>query len=142
MVEVKDFDVERHARREEREKEMGERSFVLCGKTFTYRAEVSYTVLEQISEQGGMDGKELIQSIEAAVLDLLEPGQEEEFLAVARNKDDPLTFEDLNTLATWLTEVQVNRPTQVPSPSTSGDESTSTALTAVSSSPPAEASAA
>lgn len=142
MVEMKDFDGERHARREQREKELGERTFVLCGERFTYRAEVSYTVLERISEQGNLDGGDLIQSIEAAVLDLLEPGQEERFLAVARNTDDPLTFEDLNSLATWLTEVQVSRPTQVPSPSTPGDESTSTSLTAVSSSPPAEASAA
>ena len=142
MVAVKDFDAERHARRERREKEMGDRKFTLCGEEFYYRVDISYDLLSRIADQSELDGVELIRSMEASIVEMLEPGQEEHFLVVARNKEDPLTFADLDDLQNWLTGVQLGRPTEVPSPSSPGDESTSTSLTAVSSSAPAEASAA
>jgi hypothetical protein len=139
---VKDFDTERKVRHAEREAEMGDRSFVLGGETFTYRAIVSYTVLEKIAASSEKDGAELIRNLEDAVLDLLEDGQEERFLAVLRSTTDPLNFSDLNELCTWLTEAQVNRPTLAPLPSTAGDATTSTSSTDDSSSQPAAASAA
>ncbi len=139
---MKDFDVERHKRNEERKEQMGERTFVLCGETFTYRPWVSYTVLGKIATTNDLEGAELIDSYEKVVLDLLEPGQEERFLAVARNNEDPLTFADLSDLANWLTEVQVNRPTLAPSPSMPGALPTSTPSTEDSSSRPAVVSAA
>lgn len=139
---VKDFDLDRRERNEQREREMGDRVFTLCGEQFTYRSSISYTVLEKIATQADLEGAELIQSMEQAVIDLLEPGQEEKFLSVARNQDDPLTFADLSELATWLTEVQVKRPTPAPLPSTPGAPKTSTSSKADSSSEPAVASAA
>ncbi len=139
---VKDFDSERRERNAEREREMGDRTFTLCGEQFTYLPAVSYTVLEEIASQGDLEGAELIASMEKAVLNFLEPGQEERFLKVARSRTDPLTFADLNDLSTWLTEVQVKRPTPAPSLSTPGAPKTSTSSTDASSSAPAVASAA
>lgn len=139
---VKDFDTERRERNEEREREMGDRTFTLCGEQFTYLPRVSYTVLEEIATQADLEGAELIQSMEKAVLLFLEPGQEEHFLEVSRNKADPLTFGDLNDLTTWLTEVQVKRPTPAPSLSSPGAPKTSTSSKDDSSSKPAVASAA
>lgn len=123
---MKDFDQERRERNAEREREMGERAFQLGGETFTYRGVVSYTVLERVAGTSDLDGADLIQSLEQAVVDMLEDGQEERFLKVVRSTSDPLTFADLNQLCTWLTEAQVRRPTLVPSPSTPGAGSTST----------------
>jgi hypothetical protein len=139
---MKDFDTERRERHAAREVEMGDRSFTLGGETFTYRSVVSYTVLEEIAASSDKDGAELISSLEAAILHLLEDGQEERFLKAIRSPDDPFTFADLNDLATWLTEVQVGRPTQAPSLSTTGGAATSTPSTDDSSSPPAVVSAA
>ena len=139
---MKDFDTERRERHAEREKEMGDRSFILSGKTFVYRANASYTVLEQIAATNDADGGDLIRAMEQSVLELLEPGQEDEFLATIRSKDDPYTFADLNELAEWLTEAQVKRPTLAPLPSTGGDATTPISSTDDSSSKPAEASAA
>lgn len=139
---MKDFDSERKARHDEREASMGDRSFILGGQTFHYRATVSYTVLEKIAASSDQDGAELIRNLEDAILGLLEDGQQDGFLAVIRSTEDPLSFADLNDLCTWLTEAQVNRPTLAPLPSTAGDAKTSTSSTDDSSSLPAAASAA
>jgi hypothetical protein len=139
---MKDFDTERRERHAERERMMGERSFVVGGETFYYRAVVSYTVLESIAGSGGLEGAELIHVLERGAVDMLEDGQEERFLAVLRNMDDPLSFNDLNELCFWLTEAQSGRPTLAPLPSTAGDATTSTSSTDDSSSLPAAASVA
>lgn len=134
---MRDFDSERKERNEQRLKEMGDRTFTLCGEQFTYRAVSSYTVLEKVATTQNLNTAELIASIEEVIIAFLEPGQGERFLAVARNDEDPLTFADLNDLMNWLAEVQVARPTEPLSPSTSGDESTSTSSKADKSSAPA-----
>lgn len=139
---MKDFDTERHERHAAREQDLGDRSFVLGGVTFTYRAVSSYTVMGDIGSDKDMGAAELIGVMEQALLKLIEPGQEEEFLAAIRSEDDPFSFADLTELVQWLTEAQTDRPTQAPSPSTSGDVATSTALKESSSSEPAVASAA
>lgn len=135
---VRDFDTERRERHAKREAEMGDRQILVGGKTFTYKPNVSYTVLEKISDTADLDGSVLIQSLEQSILRLLEPGQEDEFLEVVRSDEDPWTFQDLNDLCTWLTEAQVGRPLPLPSPSLPGDESTTTPSTDDSSSKPAE----
>lgn len=137
---MKDFDSEWAERRLARASE--ERTFVLGGETFTYRAEVSYLVLERIGGIGDDSGNGVIRDMEAAVIDMLEDGQEERFLAVAQRKENPITLAELNDLCQWLTEVQVNRPTEAPSLSTDGRSSTGTDSTESSSSPLAEVSAA
>lgn len=138
---MKDFDAERRERHAEREARMGDRVFILGGEEFTYRATVSYTVLEYIANSGQLDGGDLIANLERGCVDLLEDGQEARFLKVLRSTEDPLSFSDLNDLCTWLTEAQVGRPTLAPSPSTDGDATTSTSSTDDSSSTLAAASA-
>lgn len=139
---MKDFDVERRERNHQRERELGDRTFTLCGETFTYRSSISYTVLAKIATTSDLEGADLIDSMEAAAIELLEPDQEERFRAVVRNTADPVTFADLNDLVTWMTERQVGRPTSAPLPSTSGAPKTATPSTEGSSSQPAVASAA
>lgn len=139
---MKDFDAERAQKHAERALDLEERTFLLGGERFTYRTEVSYLVLERISAIGDDGGSGLIRDLERAVLDLLEPGQEDLFLDVVHRDDDPVTLADLNDLAQWLTEAQVNRPTKAPSLSTDGREATGTDSTENSSSPPAVVSAA
>lgn len=139
---MKDFDTGRKERRALRLERMGDRQFKLGGETFTYRDSVSYTVLEKIAASADDDGADLIRVLERAVIELLEDGQEERVLAVLHSTTDPFTFEDLNELVSWLTEVQSGRPTLASSPSTAGDAETETSSTEDSSSRPAVASAA
>lgn len=139
---MKDFDTERRERQAAHEEAMGDRSFVVGGETFVYRGSSSYTVLGQIGNDEEMSPTELIGIMEQALLKMIEPGQEERFLAAIRSDTDPLTFGDLTALVRWLTEQQTERPTQAPSPSTSGDVATSTSSTEDSSTEPAVASAA
>jgi hypothetical protein len=136
---VKDFDAEFAQAHAERESEMAERSFKLGGKTFTYAANPSYTGLGQITSEGEGD---VIGRLEEGLLRLMDDGQEEEFLAVLRDKKSKVTLNDLNTLIAWVIEQQTGRPTQAPSLSTPGGATTSTPSTAGSSSKLAEASAA
>ena len=138
----KDFDGERRERHAKRERDLGDRSFVLSGVTFNWRANASYTALEQLSAADEQDGAELIRAMEGAMLDLIDEDQQDEFLRVIRDKSDPYTFADLNDLASWLVEEQVKRPTPAPSSSTGGDASPSTETSSKvgSSSPLAEAS--
>ena len=123
---TKDFDQERRERHAARERGLGDRSFVISGQTFTYKANASYTVLEELSASDEMDGAAMIRAIESAMLDMVDDAQHDEFLAVLRNKQDPYTFEDLNDLASWLVEEQVKRPTAAPSSSTDGDANPTT----------------
>lgn len=122
----KDFDKERAERHEERLRRMGDRTFVLSGQTFTYRANASYTVLEAISATDELEGFQLIRALEDAIVTILEDGEEERFLAVVRDREDSYTFTDLNDIATWLVEEQVRRPTLAPYSSTDGGASEST----------------
>lgn len=130
-----------------REEALGDRTFTFSGEVFSYRANVGYGVLREVSEiTTDTSGSTVIDTLEQTVLDLIESkdGAHERFLAIVRNKDtdDPITFQDLNNLATWLIEAQVQTPTVAPSASTPGDASTSTESKASTSSQLAEASAA
>lgn len=141
---AKDFDAERQERHARRERELGDRSFKLSGHTFIYKANASYTVLEELSASDELDGAAMIRAMESAMLGMIESDQHDEFLGVLQDKDDPYTFEDLNDIASWLVEEQVKRPTAAPSSSTGGDASQRTPITSTddSSSPLVEASAA
>ena len=139
---MKDFDTERRERHAKREAEMGERTFLLGGETFTFRAASSYTVLGDIGSSEEMSAGDLIAVMEEALVKMLESGQEDRFLSVIRSQEDPLTFSDLTQLVQWLTEAQTERPTIAPSPSTGGDATISTFSTESSSSKPAAVSAA
>jgi hypothetical protein len=139
---MKDFDAERHERHAQLEAEMGDRAFVLGGVTFHFRPVTSYTVMGEIGSGQDITAAELIGIMEQSLVKMLEPGQEEKFLAILRSDDDPLDFQDLTDLVGWVAEQQTGRPTKASSPSTGGDAPTSTTSTDDSSSKPAVVSAA
>lgn len=136
---MKDFDSERHERHAARERELGDREFKLGGETFTYRANTSYTVLEAIAAVNDAEGARVIELLEEALADLVEPEQSEDFLKALRDKKDVVTFEDMNSIVNWIVEAQTNRPLSPASPSTDGDETTGISSTDGSSSEPAAA---
>lgn len=139
---MKDFDTERRERHAAREERMGDRAFTLGGETFNYRVTTSYMVLERVMDTENLEGVDVVRAFESAIVDMLEPGQEERLLKVLHSTEDPFTFEDLNELCQWLTEAQVARPTLAPSPSGSGEGATETSSTEDSSSKLVEVSAA
>lgn len=121
---------------------MGDRAFTLGGETFYFRPVTSYTVMGQIGSGEEITAAELIAIMEKSLVKMLEPGQEEAFLAKLRSDDDPLDFQDLTDLVGWVAEQQTGRPTAASSLSTGGDAPTSTTSTDGSSSKPAVVSAA
>jgi hypothetical protein len=139
---MKDFDQERRERNAEREARITDRTFVLGGVEFTFRPTSSYTVLALVASTNEMDAADTIRAFEDAICEFLVEGEAEKFLEVARNKDDPITFQDLNDICFYITEKQSGRPTLAPSPSTTGQERTTTPSTDDSSSKPAAVSAA
>lgn len=141
----KDFDSERRQRHEEREAGMGDRSFIFGGEQFVYRANVRFDILRAVaSVRSTTEGDVIIETVERAVLGLIEDtdGAHERFVAICQREEDPITWQDLQSLEDWLIAEQVQRPTQAPLPSTPGRETTGTQSTDASSIPPAEASAA
>lgn len=137
---MRDFDSERHERHEQREKELGDRSFIIGGEHFTYRANARYRVLRDMASiTSDTEGAVVIDTIEEAVLQLIEEDGDAHarFHALIERANDPITFEDLTALCNWLIEEQFARPTQAPSLSIAGRETTGTPSTDISSSPPA-----
>lgn len=132
---MKDLDVDRLARHKEREAMMGDRQFKFGGEVFTYRANVQYDVLRDVAAMtADTDGSEVIDTLEKTVLSLLESPSHKPFLKVCRRTEDPITFQDLNDLATWLIQEQVGSPIPASSLSTVGDATTTTGSTENSSS--------
>ena len=140
---MKDLDVDRLARHKEREAAMGDRQFKFGGEVFTFRANVQYDVLRDVAAMtADTDGSEVIDTLEKTVLSLLEATSHKPFLKVCHRVEDPITFQDLNDLATWLIQEQVAAPTLASSLSTVGDATTTTESTENSSSLPDAAAAA
>ena len=140
---MKDLDVDRVARHKEREAMMGDRQFKFGGEVFTYRANVQYDVLRDVAAMtADTDGSEVIDTLEKTVLSLLEASSHKPFLKVCRRSEDPITFQDLNDVATWLIQEQVGSPTLASSLSSVGDATTTTGSTENSSSPEDAAAAA
>lgn len=139
---MKDFDKERRERNAEREARITDRTFQLGGVEFTFKPTVSYTVLQLVASTDLMDAADTISAFEDAICEFLVDGQCEKFLEIARNKEDPVTFADLNNICFYITEKQSGRPTLAPLPSTTGEGTTETPSTDASSSKPAVASTA
>ena len=137
----RDFDKEREARHAEREKALGDRSFVFGGETFQYEANVSYDVLRNLTSDVPLAGQAYIDAIETNVLSLIEDEGDahKRFLKLVKRRKDPITFDDLQTLCTGLVEEAFRRPLEVSLPSTDGQPTTGTDLTESSSTEPAEA---
>lgn len=138
---MRDFDQERRARNAEREAKIENRTFTFGGETFEIIPTVSYVVLGQIADTDEQGASQTISVLEDSICEMLVSGCEK-FLEIARSKTDPVTFTDLNAICTAILEMQSGRPTLAPSPSTAGDETTSTPSTDASSTKPAVVSAA
>lgn len=141
---MKNFDDDREERHKQREAELGDRSFVLGGETFQFRAIVEYETLRSILTATELSGGAYISRVEENVFQMLDGGEEaaDRLHQILQRKDDPVTFDDLNALCTWMVEEHFRRPTQPSSLSEDGRTPTSTNSTEGPSSPLAEASAA
>ena len=135
---MKDFDLERAERHAEREKALGDRSFVFGGETFTYAANVSYDVLRNLTSEVPLAGQAYIDAIETNVVALIEDEGDahKRFLKLCKRRKDPITFDDLQNLCTGLVEEAFKRPLEVSLPSTDGQQTTGTVLTESSSTEP------
>jgi hypothetical protein len=135
---MKDFDKERAERHAEREKALGDRSFVFGGETFTYAANVSYDVLRNLTSEVPLAGQAYIDAIEQNVVALIEDEGDahKRFLKLCKRRKDPITFDDLQNLCTGLVEEAFKRPLEVSLPSTDGQQTTGIVLTESSSTEP------
>ena len=135
---MKDYDIERAERHAEREKALGDRSFVFGGETFTYAANVSYDVLRNLTSEVPLAGQAYIDAIETNVVALIEDDGDahKRFLKLCKRRKDPITFDDLQNLCTGLVEEAFKRPLEVSLPSTDGQQTTGTVLTESSSTEP------
>ena len=138
---MRNFDDERAERHAEREKQLGDRSFVFGGETFQYEANVPYDVLRNLTSDVPLAGQAYIDAIESNVLSLIEDTGDahKRFLKLVKRRYDPITFDDLQTLCTGLVEEAFRRPLEVSLPSTDGQPPTGTDSTESSSTEPAEA---
>lgn len=134
-----DFDKARRERHEEREKLLGDRSFVFGGQTFQYRANVHYSVIRDVAEiTEDTDGKSVFTRLEDAAIAMVDPADDgiARFRQVCDPKNpDPVTWDDLSDLANWLIERSMERPptqsvSSAGTPQTSGTGSTETSSTA------------
>jgi hypothetical protein len=138
---MQDFDAARKKRHEEREQALGDRSFRFGGQQLKFRANAPYTVTQSVAAlTEATDGSAVFDVLERAVLDLIEPGSRDAFLAAVRDEEFPVTFQDLLELANWLIEQQAERPPTQPDSSASTSETTGTTSTENSSTEQAAAS--
>lgn len=127
-----DFNKERDKRHEERSKAFGEKPFTfgrIDGEPaeFYVRANVGYLGIKRVaalSEES--TGGETFEAIEASVFSMIdtENGALERFRAVVGNNDDPITFDDLVELQSWLLQEQSSLPPTEPEPSASSSTGT------------------
>jgi hypothetical protein len=138
-----DFDVERAKRHAERAAEFGDKPFKFAGEVFHVRPNIGYLGIKRVAElTDASTGTETFDAIEASVISMLDPRDDAigRFLAVSRNLDDPVTFEDLVELQNWLVEQSTNRPPTQEEPSASMPPQTGNGSTEVSSTVQGEAS--
>jgi hypothetical protein len=141
---VKDFDVQRAARRD---KSVDDRSFVIAGETFVRRAAVRPEVLNGFDRvEADSPNSVTLTVMDEMFLELVEGGEDggeaEDRYRALRASTDPetlLTLEDLSEVVEWLVEEQVGRPTGSPSDSSRGQKRTGTTSTRGSSSPATQA---
>lgn len=131
---MKNFDTDRVHRAER------DRSFQIAGETFTYRPSVAPEVMaswnEAVTGEVTLGEREWLKLYDDTILGLLEPGQEEKWLAVrSADLELPINLSDLSSLMEWLLAEQSGRPTVQPSESSQTDGRTGTESTDTSSPP-------
>lgn len=135
-----DFDETRRRRHEERIKELGDRSFTFGGKTMHFRANAPYAVTQSIAAlTETTDGSAVFDTLEKAVVDLIDPDDRDLFWEACRDDNFPVTFDDLLELANWLIERQTSRPPTPAESSAPSSPATGTTLTETSFTEQAEA---
>lgn len=138
-----DFDVSRAQRHAEKEAEFGDRQFSFRGEVFHVRPNVGYIALRRVAAlTEAASGTETFDAIEESVLSMVDPRDDahERFLALTRDLSDPITFEDLIDMQSWLVAETSGRPPTQPQPSASTPGETGTSSTETSSSEQEEAS--
>lgn len=154
MSEVYDFNAGRAKRHEERTASFGSKPFKFGFKPrekdadgnllpavpeeFYVRANVGYMAIKRVAAlSDASTGDETFSAVEYSVFSMIDPRDDalERFTKVVNNPDDPVTFDDLVELQTWLLTEQTALPPTEPQPSAvtpsqSGPSSTATSSTA------------
>lgn len=153
MSEAHDFNAERAKSHEERIASFGSKPFTFgfkpqekdddgkllpaVAEEFYVRANVGYMAIKRVTELSeASSGAETFSAVEYSVFSMIDPRDDarERFTQVVNNQDDPVTFEDLVRLQTWLLTEQTSLPPTEPQPSAvtpspSGSESTAPSST-------------
>lgn len=133
---MQDFDTARDLRLQQ------DRTFRLGGQTFTHRPSVAPEVIAswEDAQTQGVSAAEMVVLVDKVIGQILEPGQEELWRQV-RDPDvaNPVSTGDMAQVMEWLVERVSGHPSEPSSASSSTAGSTTPSLTAVSSSPPADA---
>lgn len=138
-----DFDPDRAKRHAEREAEFGDKTFKFAGEVFHVRPVVRYPAIKRVAEiTEATGGVEVFEAVENAVLAMIDPrdNAHERFQQVCASDVDPVTFEDLAELQSWLITEATSRPPTQEASSSTGQPEAGTSSTALSSTEPAEAS--
>lgn len=159
MSEVHDFNAGRAKRHEERVASFGSKPFKfgykprekdddgndlpLVAEEFYVRANVGYQGIKRVAALSeASSGDETFSAIEYSVFSMIDPGDNAlgRFKQVIDNPDDPVTFDDLVELQTWLLTEQTSLPPTEPQPSASTPTPNGSSSTVRSSTAPEEAS--
>lgn len=138
-----DFDVERARRHAEREAQFGDKPFKFGGEIFHVRPNVGYLSIKRVAAlSDASSGEETFSAIEDSVISMIDPKDNaiERFLAVTRNTDLPVTFDDLVELQNWLIAEQSGVPPTQEQPSATTPPGTGESSTESSSTTQGEAS--
>lgn len=138
-----DFDKAQLARHAQNAEAFGERTFGLRGETFHVRANVGYSAIKAMAEiNENTEGTVVFERVENAVLAMIDPRNDAHarFIALCRQMDNPITFDDLNDINNWLIQETTQRPPTQQNSSPTGQQTPGTSSTETSSSEPAQAS--
>jgi hypothetical protein len=138
---MKDFDGPREQRLREREARFAEedkdRSFKLGGEIFEYRLMFPYAAADAIFSVTADSGVDfLTDRINTATKLIIEPGEKDEALKRLERVKHLIEVQDLQAVVFWIMGEIAERPTQAPSPSGDGRETTVANSTEPSSSDP------
>lgn len=98
-------------------------SFVLGGETFTMvyvRPEVLAAWEDDPTDEKAEAALKRLDERIMLFLDPADNGARERYKTLRERTENPITMSQLNALATWMIEVQSDRPTPQPSPSERG----------------------
>lgn len=160
MSEVHDFNAGRAKRHEERAASFGSKPFEfgfkqrekdendqpvgpLVAETFYVRANVGYMGIKRVAALSeASSGDETFSAIEYSVFSMIDPRDDAlgRFQQVVNNADDPVTFDDLVELQTWLLTEQTSLPPTEPQPSAATPGQSGSTSTDPSSTAPGEVS--